>query len=199
MHNKKSLIFFVALLVAVPAIQAKQSWPLIDFDEIERFFDQQFLDFNPRMRIQPSLIPVLNAPASIPCEPLTASIQETDEQVIIAIKKIETEDIDARLSDDNTQLSLSTPQGNIDILVENNYIQIEIRHEQPTYNGLGATFFSIGETVSGNPRLGEQIIDYDPSSGILTITMSKQTEEKKGRPVPISIKESDQDSSENEN
>lgn len=212
MHNKKQLIFFVALLVTVQAIQAKQSWPLVDFDEIERFFDRQFEEFNQHIRsrkIQPSLtmvVPAVTSQATIPLTPLTASIQETDEQVVISIKEIDTQDIDARLNDDNTLLVLRTPQDKIEIGVEHNYVQIEIHQKQSNsqkQNGstsqfMGTAISTIGESVSGNPELGNQTIDYDPVSGVLKITIPKQTQERKGKSVPIIIKQSDQESSENE-
>lgn len=199
MHNKKLPIFFVALLVTVQATEAKQSWPLIDFDDIEKFIDQQFEQYDQRIRDmnnakkQPTLtiaIPAVTSKATIPLQPLSTLIEETDEYVVISIKEIDSQEIDARLNDENTVLTICTSQEKIEIEVENNYIQIQTHQEQSKS--------TIGQSVSGDPQLGNQTIDYDPTSYLLTITIAKQTSEKQGKPVPVTIRQSDKDGTENE-
>lgn len=220
MHNKKLFTFFVALLITMQTAQAKRSWPLVDFDDIEAFFNRQFEEFNQRMedmhnaRIKPTLtlaIPMVTAKATIPVQSLNPSITETNEHLIISVPGISSEDLTAQLNDDNTILTICSSEEKIEIELENNYLQLEIRlesHHQKNKNGSQAACFGtsssvIGQSVSGDPVLGNQTIEYDTTSSTLTITIPKQARIKQGKTVPIAVKTADasdeqQDETENE-
>jgi HSP20 family molecular chaperone IbpA len=220
MHNKKLFTLFVALLVTMQTAQAKRSWPLVDFDDIEAFFNRQFEEFNQRIedmhnaRIKPTLtlaIPMVTAKATIPVQSLNPSITETNEHLIISVPGISSEDLTAQLNDANTVLTICSSEEKIEIELENNYLQLEIRLEsrhQKNKNGSQTAFFGtsssvIGQSVSGDPVLGNQTIEYDTASSTLTITIPKQAKIKQGKIVPIAVKtanagDEQQDETENE-
>ena len=202
MHNKKLLFLFVATVVTMP-IQAKRSWPGIDFDEIEKFFERQIEQFNRhaqamqnsrRQPIQAIAIPSVTARATIPLQTLTACIKETDKNVVVTFDGIATEELDARVNDENTVLTIYTLQERIEIDVQEDYIQVQTHQERSSgqTNGqfFGASASTVGQPVSGSPKLGTQTIDYDPGACILTITIPKQEVARQGTSVPITIKQS---------
>lgn len=213
MHNKKLMFLFVATVVTMPALQAKRSWPGIDFDAIEEFFERQIEQFNRhaqamrnsrRQPVQAVAIPALTAHATIPLQTLTANINETDKTVVITINGIDTQELDARVNDENTLLTIQTPQEQIEIEVEDNHIQVATHQQRSSQKNtsqdkgqfFGASASTISQPVTGDPKLGNQTIDYDPSTSTLTITIPKQIVAKKGTSVPVNITRSNQVSNE---
>lgn len=202
MHNKKLLFLFVATVITMPTIQAKRSWHGIDFDAIEKFFERQFEQFNQqakaihrsrRQPLQAVAIPSVTAHATIPLQTLTTSINETDKNVVVTIHGIDTQELDARIQDENNLLTIHTPQERIEIEIDNEYIHVQTHQErssQEENHFFGASASTTSQPVSGSPKLGNQTIDYDPGTCTLTITLPKQEIAKQGTSVPVTIKQS---------
>lgn len=186
--NKKLLL----TLALIAALQGAQTYPWFDdFDEVEDFFDQQWqrmADMRKEMRKSMRSFSANLATAPV----FTSNIADNEKNVVITMRGIEAQELDARVNDGNNKLTITTPTDDIRILVNGNLVTIDAKHEIKTIKKdaqdkeqefYSAHASSMSQVVKGALILEKQTIEYDHENKELTITIPKRDE--RGKTVPV--------------
>lgn len=185
MNTHKKLLVLLLASATTPWVHGRFSFP--NFDEIDEFFDKQWEEMH-RMRKQ-----MRNSmqSSSIMKSPISATIDDQDKKIVITINGIDAQDINARVNEENTVLTVTTPTDLIRILINGSLVAAEISHESKTATKddknkeqevYSSFVTNTAQTVQGTPLLEQQTIDYDKENKELTITLPKK---ERGKTVAI--------------
>ncbi len=186
----------ISLLTATLAINArsKSAWHTSfkqEMQQMEKAFDSMVKRMNAfDKELDQTLSQENNSDLGI-------TIEEKDKKsvVIITIKNLKTDALEANLNDDNDQLKVKTDQDSLTLAAQEKFLSLvhtkETKKEEKKndkaalYTSFGA--YELGQLLSGRIDLTKADIQYDKKSQTLTISMPYLDKKKEIKKIPVVI------------
>jgi len=213
-HHQRHLFMAGVLLVSTTIARADSLWPSFDrmFDQMEEMFDRH-MHFAHDMfnQTRDTFSGTLPAKSGI-----TAQITEDKEKVSVIVNGIRGEELDARLNENNDQLTVTTDDSKIALNLHHparavTSLAVNVRQERKetvepatTKDAKGdakedkdkekpaartnhsVSVSSIATSVAGKLSLADNTIEYDETAERLTISIPKPTKPA-GKKVAINV------------
>lgn len=121
--------------------------------------------------------------------------EEAEESVILKIRGVKTNAVDATLDEEKDMMRIKTDEGLILVYSTGKAVQVTIRQERNTektnqsnYQAVSVNQSSIARTIGSEIDLEESNIDYHQEESLLALKISKKKRKSKAKSLPVTIK-----------